>query len=65
MNKCTNCNKQFKDLRVRIELILGTKTIRKSHEELVENSKILNKEFLCTDCFEKFSSILENFSKEE
>lgn len=63
MNYCTSCGKEFEKEKIILNLYLACEIRIKKSWESIENSEIINREILCRDCFERFSSLYKDFLK--
>lgn len=66
MEKCTFCGKEFDNIRVSVSLFLESERLREDETwENIPNMNIHTREFLCEECFSKFSEIIPRKMEEK
>ncbi|MFW6046588.1 MAG: hypothetical protein ACOCP4_02215 [Candidatus Woesearchaeota archaeon] len=62
MKLCTHCGKPLNS-GFNISLYLMVERKIDKNWEKINNSEIINSEFICNDCFKAFSDTINNFNK--
>ena len=64
MNKCTRCDKDFKDFIVDVQMNISTNRIKDNGIlEGLPNLSQSSREVLCTECFQLFADNLSEIMK--
>lgn len=60
---CTHCGKYLNNISIDLSIYLEVERSVDKEWESIDNSKMINSEYICNECFEKFSSLITEFKK--